>query len=62
MQKLLSRKAGLSDVEETVEAVLSDVRKKGDEALREYTKKFDRVELEKLEVSQEEIEKAVLEV
>ncbi|MDD4750098.1 MAG: histidinol dehydrogenase [Methanosarcinaceae archaeon] len=62
MQKLLSRKAGLSDVGETVEAVLSDVRKKGDEVLREYTKKFDRVELEKLEVSQEEIEKAVLEV
>ncbi|MDD3043387.1 MAG: histidinol dehydrogenase [Methanosarcinaceae archaeon] len=59
MQKLLCREAGLTDVGGTVAAVLSDVRAKGDEALREYTKKFDRVELDNFEVSEEEIEKAV---
>lgn len=59
MQKLLSRGSGLEDVAKTVSAVLSDVRTKGDAALREYTAKFDKVELTNIEVSKEEFEKAL---
>ncbi len=59
MQKLLSRGSGLEDVAKTVSAVLSDVRTKGDVALREYTAKFDKVELTDFEVSEEEFEKAL---
>lgn len=59
MQKLLSRGSGLEDVAKTVSAVLSDVRTKGDAALREYTAKFDKVELANIEVSKEEFEKAL---
>jgi histidinol dehydrogenase len=59
MQKLLSRESGLADVAKTVSAVLSDVHNKGDAALREYTLKFDKVELADFEVSEEEFEKAL---
>ncbi|MCQ1536229.1 histidinol dehydrogenase [Methanosarcina sp. KYL-1] len=59
MQKLLSRESGLADVGETVSAVLSDVRMRGDAALREYTKKFDKVELADFEVSEEEFAQAL---
>ena len=59
MQRLISRGSGLADVGETVSAVLSDVRMKGDAALREYTKKFDKVELADFEVSEKEFEEAL---
>ncbi|PAV13545.1 histidinol dehydrogenase [Methanosarcina spelaei] len=59
MQKLLSRGSGLEDVAKTVSAVLSDVRTKGDAALREYTAKFDKVELANFEVSEEELQQAL---
>lgn len=59
MQKLLSRGSGLEDVAKTVSTVLSDVRTKGDSALREYTAKFDKVELANFEVSEEEFEQAL---
>ncbi|AKB64075.1 Histidinol dehydrogenase [Methanosarcina mazei S-6] len=62
MQRLISRGSGLADVGDTVSAVLSDVRMKGDAALREYTKKFDKVELANFEVSEEEFEKALSEI
>ena len=62
MQKLLSRGSGLEDVAKTVSAVLSDVRTKGDAALREYTAKFDKVELANFEVSEEEFEMALSEI
>jgi histidinol dehydrogenase len=59
MQGLLSRESGLADVGETVSAVLADVREKGDAAVREYTKKFDKVDFTDFEVSEEELEKAI---
>jgi len=59
MQGLLSRESGLADVGETVSAVLADVREKGDAAVREYTKKFDKVDFTDFEVSEEEFEKAI---
>jgi len=46
------------DVNAAVDAVLAHVKANGDAALREYTKQFDGVELDDLQVSEEEIEAA----
>lgn len=50
----------VSDVRALVKDILQNVRRRGDEALVEYTRKFDQVELQKgaLLVSQEEMERA----
>lgn len=45
-------------VEETVAAILGDVRKNGDAALLKYTKKFDGAKLTSLEVTKEELDEA----
>ena len=42
----------------TVADVLADVRRRGDEAVREYERKFDKAELDDLAVSEAEIEEA----
>lgn len=42
----------------TVASVLSDVRQRGDEAVREYEEKFDKVRLESLLVSEQEVQDA----
>lgn len=42
--------------------IVEDVRKRGDEALREYTKRFDGVELESFRVSNEAIDEAITKV
>ena len=47
-----------ADVESVVDAIIADVRARGDEALRDYAKKFDHAELGDLLVSQTEIEEA----
>ena len=44
---------------EAATAIINDVRARGDEALREYTAKFDGVELQELRVSQQAIDEAV---
>jgi len=46
--------ADTSDVVGIVEAVLADVKSRGDEAVREYSIKFDRAELDRFEVTHEE--------
>ena len=46
------------EVTETVRDILDDVRARGDEAVRELTRKFDDVEREELRVSDEEIQAA----
>lgn len=59
LEKELARSQfSYDDVNETVENILKDVKKRGDKALFEYTKKFDKVNLKTLEVSEEEIQKA----
>lgn len=50
------------DVEAVVSQIIADVIKKGDRALREYTKKFDRADIQSLQVTQAEIEEAVASV
>ncbi|MDX0443626.1 histidinol dehydrogenase [Sinorhizobium medicae] len=49
-------------VEKTVKEIIANVRERGDAAVREYSAAFDKVELEKFEVSQEERLKAVAEL
>lgn len=59
LEKELARSQfSYDDVNETVENILKNVKKRGDKALFEYTKKFDKVDLKTLEVSEEEIQKA----
>ena len=48
----------LSVMVDTVVPIVNDVRNRGDAAVREYTKKFDGIELDSLKVSDEEIERA----
>ena len=48
-----------SDLSASVASVLSDVRARGDAAVREYTKRFDGAEIDALEVSEEEKHEAM---
>lgn len=48
----------VSALRETVLGVLNDVREGGDEAVKKYEKKFDKVELESLAVSEKEMAEA----
>jgi histidinol dehydrogenase len=57
--KLISRsKTKIKRVTPAVEKIVEDVRKRGDPALREYTKKFDRADISDFVVSQDEFEEA----
>lgn len=47
------------DVSETVAEIIKTVRRDGDDALRFYSNKFDKVQLDELKVSKAEIEEAV---
>ncbi len=47
-----------SELRDTVRGVLSDVRNRGDEAVKEYEHKFDKVSLQSLQVSQTEMQEA----
>ena len=47
-----------ADVEATVDAIIADVRARGDEALKEYALKFDHAKIDDLRVSQQEIDEA----
>ncbi|MBE6963952.1 MAG: histidinol dehydrogenase [Ruminococcaceae bacterium] len=58
-QKFLNRDIQAeADVGAAVDAVLADVRAKGDAALRAYTERFDGVALEDLQVSEAELDDA----
>jgi histidinol dehydrogenase len=48
-----------ADVSTSVSEIISDVRERGDSALREYTERFDRARLSALEVAPEEIGSAL---
>lgn len=57
-----NRMSKTDEVKETVEGIIEQVRKDGDKALRELTKKFDKVDVERFAVFREEIEAAYEEV
>jgi len=48
-----------SSVEDIVADIIKNVRENGDDALREYSQKFDKVTLDSIEVSKEEINEAL---
>lgn len=62
ISEILRREQISTGVEDIVAEVISNVRKNGDSALKEYTKKFDKADLASLEVTEEEIETAFSEV
>ena len=57
--EILDRKENVFNVADAVSEIIKNVRAKGDEALFEYSRKFDRVELSSLEVTKDEIENAL---
>lgn len=58
-EELLKRPGmDLEDLQLTVATVFKEVQEKGDEALLRYTRKFDGVLLDELEVSEQELEEA----
>ena len=57
-EEVFARENIASNVEPAVTAIIADVRARGDEALFEYTARFDKADLTALEVSPAEIDEA----
>lgn len=57
--EIFARAVPKVDVSATVAGIIADVRARGDEALIEYTKRFDKAELSSLRVTREEIDGAL---
>lgn len=57
-EEIFARNNPVASVSNVVSNIIQTVVAKGDEALKEYSEKFDKVELSSLEVSQAEIENA----
>jgi histidinol dehydrogenase len=57
-----SIEAGTSEQLEIVKGIIAEIRHRGDEALKEFTEKFDRVTLTSFSVTESEIEAAYAEV
>ncbi|MFH1650627.1 MAG: histidinol dehydrogenase [Chloroflexota bacterium] len=62
MRRGLRERFGTEEPEEAVRIILDEVRRGGDDALRELTRKIDGRELKALEVGKEEIKDAVRQV
>ncbi len=60
--EIFARMEPAVDVTGIVSQILADVRKNGDAALLEYCRKFDKVKLTALQVSQEEMDEALAQV
>lgn len=56
--EIFQRETPISKVEEPVSAILADVKQRGDAAVLEYTRRFDRCDINALAVTAEEIEEA----
>ena len=57
-EEVFARDNIAANVEPAVTAIIADVRARGDEALFEYTARFDKAQLTALEVSNQEIDEA----
>ncbi|MBE0523556.1 MAG: histidinol dehydrogenase [Methanosarcinales archaeon] len=62
LTNLLDRMGEIQDVVPVVSDILKDVKKQGDAAVRLYTKKFDNIEIDVIEVDQESINESLLQV
>ncbi len=60
--EIFDRIGGAPDVSATVSEIIADVKERGDVALKEYALKFDRADIDSLEVSKEEIDAACAEI
>ena len=60
--EVFARSMPTANVEEKVSEIIRNVRERGDDALREYTKRFDGAELTDLTVTKEEMEEALSKV
>ena len=60
--EIFSRIVPMANVEQAVADILADVRKRGDEAVLDYTRRFDGVSLETMAVSRQEMEEAMASV
>ena len=58
-QEIFARTEPTANVSDIVTEIIQDVRRRGDEALLEYTKKFDKAELTNLQVTEEEFQEAL---
>lgn len=56
--EIFARSSSSRDVSDVVSAILKDVKDRGDEALREYTLKFDGAAIDAIEVSREDLKAA----
>ena len=61
-EELFARISPIQNVTDAVSRIIADVQDRGDAALLAYTSQFDGAQLEKLEVSVEEIETTVANV
>ena len=57
--EIFARRDTAYDVSGVVSDIIDNVVRRGDEALFAYTKKFDKVDLDRLEVTPEEFEEAL---
>ena len=57
-EEIFARENPTANVSEIVEDIIANVRKRGDAAIFEYAKKFDKADLTALEVTAEEIDEA----
>lgn len=55
LRQLLNRKGEIQDVIPVVSDILEDVRKYGDHAVRRYTRQFDNIEIDAIEVDPESV-------
>ena len=54
--EIFARTAPTVNVQDIVSDIIKDVRERGDEALREYAKKFDKAELTSIKHGGERVE------
>lgn len=59
MDQMLMRSMEVSGVSDTVRAIIDDVAKNGDAAMKAYAMRFDGAQLDTLQVTQEEIDAAL---
>ena len=58
-EKIFARSDDGADVSAAVRDIVANVQKDGDAALRRYALQFDKAQVERLEVSEEELDAAV---
>ena len=62
LSEILARTEDTRDLSGTVAGIIAEVRKHGDEALRRYSREFDKADIEQLEVPREQLDRALEEL